>query len=72
MTKITNCVASIRSIHEAYTRKSSCMHELFKRAAGLKGKAYKAYTNFTRNIYFKLGGVVGYTYDWHAHPNMNA
>lgn len=72
MTKIIKEVASIQSIHEAYTKKSSCMHDVFNRAAGLKAKTYKAYTIFTRKLYFKLGEVVGYTYDHLAHPNMNA
>jgi hypothetical protein len=63
MQKLAKIQIGIPSIHGKSRVYHSCIPKFFNGSAGLRAKVYKVYTNFTENIYFKLGGVVGNTYN---------
>lgn len=72
MTKIAKAKTDIQNIHEKSSCMSSCMSEVFNAVKALRARTYKTYTNFTKKHYLILGDVLCYTYNYHAHSNINS
>jgi len=69
---MTKTKTGIPSIHEKSSCIPSCIPKVFNAGAGWRVKVYQVYTKITKKHYLVLGGVIGYTYNHVALPNINA